>query len=365
MRVYLSWSGQLSHTVANLLRDWLPEVLETVEPWLASADATSEERDYSKSEYDVIIPCVTRDNTEALGNAIPIGAIYQLPSDDFPAVMVVLVGVKLSDLSGIIRMFDSAGLSEKGMQTLLGALNERAEIPIDPLACKTRVHMLWPRLERSLADLHVRPSKDIQWSKLASPRSSVEAEQLRSQLDTLTSLVMELKTQVSIPSGNLATVNTNARSPGKPRLFIGSTVEGKNIAEHIQEALDHEVEATVWTQEVFKPSSTTITSLMDVAFSVDFAVIVMTADDVLIKRGIEHKMPRDNLLFEVGLFTGVLGRARTFLVYPRDEPMEFPTDLRGVTMVDFKMARSDSNLSAAVGPACTRIKRAMGISTLT
>jgi predicted nucleotide-binding protein len=87
----------------------------------------------------------------------------------------------------------------------------------------------------------------------------------------------------------------------------------------------------------------------------------LTADDILIKRGIEHKAPRDNLIFEIGLFTGRLGRGRAFVVHPRDEPIEFPSDFNGTTLINFQMERADGNLQAAVGPACTRIKRAMGI----
>ena len=98
-------------------------------------------------------------------------------------------------------------------------------------------------------------------------------------------------------------------------------------------------------------------SLHDIARKFDFAVIVMTADDILIKRGIEHNAPRDNLLYEAGLIAGILGRARTFVVHPSDETLEFPSDFAGVTLIDFQMQRSDSNLSAAVAPACTQIKR--------
>ena len=70
-------------------------------------------------------------------------------------------------------------------------------------------------------------------------------------------------------------------------------------------------------------------------------------------------MPRDNLLFELGLFTGALGRARTFMVYCRDDKLHLPSDLAGVTAATYP-AREDDNLEAALGPVCIRIKRAMG-----
>lgn len=146
----------------------------------------------------------------------------------------------------------------------------------------------------------------------------------------------------------------------RPRVFIGSSAEGLTIAEAIQLGLDRVAEVVLWSQGSFPPSMTTIESLVGLAPTFDYAVIVMTADDVLIKRGTEHRAPRDNLIFELGLFTGTLGRARTFLVCPRDEPLELPSDLQGVTQLDFQLQRVDDNIEAAVGPVCTRIKRAMG-----
>ena len=147
----------------------------------------------------------------------------------------------------------------------------------------------------------------------------------------------------------------------RPTMFIGFSTEGRDIAEAIQLELEDRVECTIWIQDVFRPNRSFFDTLVEGGDRFDFAVIVMTADDVLIKRGVETKAPRDNLIFEIGLFTGRLGRGRAFVVHPSDHPKEFPSDFKGVSLIDFRMARSDSNLQAAVGPACTQIKRAMGI----
>jgi predicted nucleotide-binding protein len=71
-------------------------------------------------------------------------------------------------------------------------------------------------------------------------------------------------------------------------------------------------------------------------------------------------VPRDNLIFELGLFTGTLGRAKTFLVKCRDEDIELPSDLLGVTTVEYGM-RTDGNFMAAISPVCLRIKEVMGV----
>lgn len=146
--------------------------------------------------------------------------------------------------------------------------------------------------------------------------------------------------------------------PRRPQVFIGSSSEALPIAEALQLGLDEVAESTVWNQSSFPPSRTAIESLVDLSGKVDSAVLVLTPDDLTLKRGYAKPSPRDNMLFEAGLFTGALGRSRTFLVYCRDAEIELPSDLAGVTSLTYAK-RLDGNLHAALGPVCTRIKRAL------
>lgn len=142
----------------------------------------------------------------------------------------------------------------------------------------------------------------------------------------------------------------------KPAMFIGSSVEGKRIAETIQVALEYDVHTTVWHQGVFGLSGGTLESLVAAINDYDFATLVLTADDLLEKRNVSGRGPRDNVLFELGLFMGALGRSRTFIVHSRTTPPMLPSDLAGITPATFE---DRSNLEAALGPACTKIKRAI------
>jgi predicted nucleotide-binding protein len=88
---------------------------------------------------------------------------------------------------------------------------------------------------------------------------------------------------------------------------------------------------------------------------------VLTPDDLVSKRDSTKNSPRDNVLFELGLFMGALGREKTYIAYCRDEALDLPTDLAGVTSATFAK-RTDGNLTAALGPVCTRIKNAIATS---
>ncbi|UWH26262.1 nucleotide-binding protein [Aeromonas veronii] len=102
----------------------------------------------------------------------------------------------------------------------------------------------------------------------------------------------------------------------KPRVFIGSSVEGLNVAYAIQQNLTHDVEPTVWDQDIFDLSKTTIESLMKAVDDSDFGIFVFSPDDIIKMRGGELNSIRDNVIFEFGLFTGRLGRERVFFVKP-------------------------------------------------
>jgi tetratricopeptide (TPR) repeat protein len=141
----------------------------------------------------------------------------------------------------------------------------------------------------------------------------------------------------------------------KPRVFIGSSSEGLEVAQAIQSELEHDAESTIWNQGFFPPSRATLESLVAEAPSFDFALIIVHGDDRLESRGAELLAPRDNVIFELGLFFGVLGRERTLFLFNRMRPPKLPTDIAGVTALTYQ-DRDDGNMRAALGPACHAIR---------
>lgn len=145
----------------------------------------------------------------------------------------------------------------------------------------------------------------------------------------------------------------------KPRLFIGSSIEGLSVAYAIQENLTHSAEVTVWDQGVFNLSDTTIESLMNVIENSDFGVFVFTPDDIVNIRGKKNLTVRDNVLFELGLFIGKIGRKRSFIVMPDNSEFHLPTDLLGITPGKYEASRSDGNLKAGTGSLSNKIREAI------
>ena len=147
------------------------------------------------------------------------------------------------------------------------------------------------------------------------------------------------------------------KTTARPRLFIGSSSESRQYAYAIQEELEESAEATVWSQNLFRLTKTTIENLMDALEEYDFAVFVFAPNDIVRLRGKNYPTVRDNVVFELGLFMGKLGRPRVFMAIPKgSEHLRLPTDLAGVTPGKFDSNRGDKNFRAAVGPFCNKVR---------
>ncbi|MGO4383371.1 TIR domain-containing protein [Specibacter sp. RAF43] len=141
------------------------------------------------------------------------------------------------------------------------------------------------------------------------------------------------------------------------KVFIGSSSEGKRVADRLAMRLDDQgfVESKVWTQSVFEPGAHVLESLIQQASTTDFAVLVLGPDDRVDSRDVQSQAPRDNVVFELGLFIGALGKDRTYMVQPNGISLKLPSDLAGITQVRYDGQRRDNDLSSALGPAAIKI----------
>lgn len=128
----------------------------------------------------------------------------------------------------------------------------------------------------------------------------------------------------------------------QPAVFIGSSTEGLPIAECLYNSLRrNRVVPLVWSKGVFEAGKTTMEELVRVAGESDFAILVFSSDDVTISRSRRRSSPRDNVLFELGLFVGALTRDRAFVLAPKGVDLKIPTDLLGVTVIPYRSGRGN------------------------
>lgn len=144
----------------------------------------------------------------------------------------------------------------------------------------------------------------------------------------------------------------------KPRVFIGSSSERKELALAVQENLGQDAEVTVWAQDVFKPTDYILESLLAEIERSDFGIFVLAPDDFAQVREQPVRIARDNVLFELGLFIGRLGRDHCFILSPQTNNFHLPSDIAGITAVEFP-ASPPHKLISAIAPACNKIRRAI------
>lgn len=122
-----------------------------------------------------------------------------------------------------------------------------------------------------------------------------------------------------------------------PTVFIGSSTTALPTAEAVKTALKAVAEPVIWNDEsVFGLGAGTLESLIDALDRFDYAVLLMTPDDLMAHSGQPVYKPRDNIMIEFGLFVGALGRDRAVAMRPFHEPIHIPTDLAGVTVAPLK-----------------------------
>jgi predicted nucleotide-binding protein len=128
-----------------------------------------------------------------------------------------------------------------------------------------------------------------------------------------------------------------ARSkPPAMRVFVASSSEQLDVADRVAAALkSSRLKVKVWNRDTFDFSASYMESLEKELERADFAVVILTADDTVGVRRNKVKLPRDNVVFELGLFTGRLGRERCFFVIDGTSKTQVASDLLGVQSVTF------------------------------
>lgn len=131
----------------------------------------------------------------------------------------------------------------------------------------------------------------------------------------------------------------------KKKLFIGSSSEELNIAKTVKSLLEDNFDVTIWDENVwdtsvFKLNQNFLSNLLKASLQFDFGILIGTTDDKVVVREKEVLQPRDNVIFELGLFTGRLGTSKcAFLI---DKQVKLPSDFNGLTLARFDNTDSSS-----------------------
>jgi predicted nucleotide-binding protein len=142
------------------------------------------------------------------------------------------------------------------------------------------------------------------------------------------------------PSKEKATPPVSTPLLCRPKIFLASSGKALQIAKRLKTRLDVIADVIPWWKG-FAAGGTTLSTLLAHARTCDFAVVLFTPDDKLKKNGKESLAPRDNCIFELGLFMGSLGlEPKRSLLLRSDGNESLLSDLAGVTYIKLPPAKS-------------------------
>lgn len=167
MHIFISWSGPQSRVVASKLKEWLPDVLHFVDPWMSQHDIGSGERWASQiaGELDSTnfgIVCLTAHSLNAPWVLFEAGALAK--SVEESRLVPLLIGIDFQHVQGPLAQFQGRKANREAVFKLLEDINktapEAAAVPADRL--QRLFDLLWPDLERVLeeAETPERPAEE-------------------------------------------------------------------------------------------------------------------------------------------------------------------------------------------------------------
>lgn len=145
----------------------------------------------------------------------------------------------------------------------------------------------------------------------------------------------------------------------KPTIFIGSSSQCKHLMDLLYKELYEEFKLERWDKGFFEPSRFPLECLEDKVRTCDYAIFILNSDDMVIGKHSVTAKTRDNVIFEYGLFMGILGRNNVFLLEPNPDCIKvtFPSDFYGITTIRYEYDKDKPDMVGAGIHIKEQIKR--------
>ena len=160
MKVFISWSGELSHKVAMVMKDWLPSILQSVEPYVSSEDidkgvrwSTDIAKELDNSKFGIL--CVTKENIEAPWLNFEAGALGK--SFDKGKVCPFLFEIERSEVKGPILQFQSTIYEKDDVLKLIKSINSsNQDNPLDESLIDKSFDLWWPKFQEEMSKIEIK-----------------------------------------------------------------------------------------------------------------------------------------------------------------------------------------------------------------
>ncbi|MEO8383217.1 MAG: ATP-binding protein [Acidobacteriota bacterium] len=164
MRVFLSWSGSRSRLIAQALRDWLPGVMQVVQPWMSAIDMQMGARwnaDLAKEleQAKIGIICITPENQTTAWLVFEAGALSKIV--DAGCVIPYLLNMRPTEVEGPLVQFQAAVANRDDTFRVVSTINRAlGTVALSEEGLVRSFQKWWPDLERSLMEIPTTAASD-------------------------------------------------------------------------------------------------------------------------------------------------------------------------------------------------------------
>jgi TIR domain len=157
MKVFISWSGDRSKQIAEVIREWLQNVLQFTRPYFTPADtekgtrwANEISKELNQSKIGII--AMTDENLESPWITFEAGAISKVVEEE-ARVCPIVFGIAKTDLVGPLASFQAIEFNRAEVRQLLTTINNAAakEVALTERGLDAAFDMWWPDLEKKVA----------------------------------------------------------------------------------------------------------------------------------------------------------------------------------------------------------------------
>lgn len=226
MKIFISWSGELSQQLGNAFKDWIPDVLQAVHPYFTPEDIKKGERwgseiarELEESKFGIF--CVTRENLSSGWMNFEAGAISK--NKDHSQVCPILFDLQPTDVTGPLQQFQATAFTKDDIYKLLQAINAKLEeqtVPQDRL--ERQFERVWPQLEEDVRMILAAQAK---------PPHKTPIRKDRELLEEILTLLREMKkSEQSEETLTILREMKNSAQIDNKNLFIGKRL---NVVIHV------------------------------------------------------------------------------------------------------------------------------------
>ena len=256
MKVFISWSGEKSKKIGEVFRDWLPNVLQSTNPYFTPQDIEKGERWQSSiskelEESRIGVLFITQENIHSDWILFEAGALSK--QLDKCHVCPILFGIKNTDLSGPLKQFQTTEFNKKDMYKLISIINERlADSKLAPKRLEMIFEKWWPEFEIKVneflkeepdADKQIRTDRELLEEIVSSVRLTLKIQNASRQniyihpeaVVQLLENYLEICSQQEQEIGGYQDALDILKEMKRSILHIGDKFQDKRIVDFIKE----------------------------------------------------------------------------------------------------------------------------------